>query len=124
MAYLLTCIETNEVIVVDDHVWREALRVAEENGWEPAGTMYDIATVLDDWCNEEWENTTSPINSILIIIQHVSLNNDWDGNYTDRENQIISEADANYLAYYIDGNGFDDALIEFLNSGSIRINAL
>ncbi len=124
MAYSLTCIETNQTIVVEDDVWKEALSQAEQSGWEPEGTRYDIATVLDEWCDEPWENNNSPINSILSIIQHVSLFNEWDGNYTDCENQIISEADANYMAYYLDGNGFDEALIDFLNSGSIRINSL
>jgi hypothetical protein len=45
----------------------------------------------------------------------------WDGNYTDKCNQVVIQDDAVYLAFALDGTDVNIELIDFMKKGSFRI---
>lgn len=117
MKYTLLQIDSGNSIHIDDDYWHKILETARKEGWEPEGTQFDLMFELDEAFNDD-------DNEPYRLFQYVMKNNDyneWDGNYTDRENQIISEPDAYYLFQAIEGIIDDPPLHEMLMKGNIRI---
>lgn len=117
MPYHLVNTETFEYYFCDDEVWISALKYAEENDWQPAGTYYDFVYDTDDICFD--------IDDQLIYLYTLYMNqndqHEWDGNYTEKRNQIVTYEDILYLPLCLKGSGAPAELIEFIEKGCFRI---
>ncbi len=117
MFYLLQNVETDEFFSCSDGEWITALEVAKENYWEPDGTTFDVACCINDDC--EHVDDLMAVYFAMIIIRSEFL--EWNGNYTDKRNQVVMYEDAVYLAQALDGTEVNPDLIDFMRKGSFRI---
>jgi len=117
MAYHLLNLETSEYYYCDDHVWTEAIRIAEENDWGPDGTFFDIVYQTNDQCFD----SDDPGYWMFVFTSLRNESQDWDGNYIEKRNQVVLYEDTIYFAMSLDGTGVSTELIEFIRKGSFRI---
>lgn len=117
MSYILLQIDSGKSIELVEEYWREILTTGEREGWEPEGTAFDFIFQLDEAIDEGDDEMHRLFNYIL-------CNNDfitWNGSYTEKENQIISESDAYCLFQAIEDVIDDEALHAILREGNLRI---
>jgi len=117
MPYHLLNIATGESFTCRDETWHSCLDLAEKEGWKPDGTLFDYKFILDESTDENDDIMYTLYMSL--VVHHRFL--EWDGNFTDRANQIVSHDDAHYLALNIRGLIDNRELIEFIAKGSFRI---
>ena len=123
MAYVLRNVETGKTIQVEDEVWRALLKEAGENGWDPEGTRLDVPAMIDDMCCEVDDLGYDANANTWIMLQIMSFEGQWDGNYTDKENQIVGDGDGAMISYCLSGCDYDDELVDFLCEGEFMICA-
>jgi hypothetical protein len=68
--------------------WGQVLELAQQYGWEPAGTEMQPTEVLDADGNIDHELTD----------QFMAIREDWDGNYVTNDWQHVSDDDAAHIA--------------------------
>lgn len=119
MSYHLLNVETGEYLYIDEHVWIKALETAKENYWQPGGTSFDLAYSIYDEC--EFLEDPMEIMFMIIVINNEIM--EWDGNYTEKKNQVIDYEDTLYLADSLNGTDTPAELVEFIQKGSFRICA-
>ena len=97
--------------------WEEALAAAEENGWNPGGTVLDLAFQLfiHPEPNYLYENELF----VLLYLHNYCL--DWNGDYHSPEHQLVRDEDCANLRYALEGSVSDSLLLAFLDGGSFRI---
>ena len=117
MAYHLINIETLEHYTCDDQSWIKALDAAKENWWDPDGTMFDYIYETEDIC---WDSDDYAHYMFTLLIS-MTESFEWDGNYIEKRNQVVSYEDTIYLASSLEGTDTDMGLIEFITKGSFRI---
>ncbi len=117
MSYLLINIETGASYRMDDHQWLKALDRAKQNYWDPGKTAYDVAEVVKDDC--EFLDDEGTI--LFTVLMALCENEEWDGNYIEKRNQIVEYEDTLYLADALKGTEFDPELVEFIYKGPFRI---
>lgn len=117
MAYLLINIETGEQFTCDEKVWIDAFEAAKADGWDPEGTMYDAAYVLDD----ELDYVDDDNEKLWRIYKEVGTEFDWDGSYIEKKGQVVTYGDSYYMVMSLKCAGVDPALCEFVAKGSFRI---
>ncbi|MBN2158138.1 MAG: hypothetical protein JW807_01990 [Spirochaetes bacterium] len=119
MAYTLMNLSTMRSLTVSDGEWSRFLAEARANGWEEEGTRYDFSCQVDDIYDSLYDYLYN-----LFLIFHVARELfEWDGNYHERKNQVVSEGDALHLSQALEETAGDDnrALLDFLREGSFRI---
>lgn len=119
MAYTFQNINTNQTCCCGDEDWVRYLDDARAAGWEAEGTIFDFAREVDD----SYDDMNDYLFNLWMII-HVSREMfEWDGNYTEKKNQLISESDAYYLMLALEKGPVPPGreFLDFLNSGPIRI---
>ncbi len=117
MKYVLLQIDSGESLHLDKDYWLKIIKTAEQEGWEPEGTRFDLMFELDDAFSDSDDE-------MYKLFQYITKNNDyieWNGNYTDKANQVISEPDAYYLYQAIEGVIDDPPLHDILMKGNLRI---
>ncbi len=119
MGYRIENIITHQSAACREDRWRGLLEAARGNGWDSEGTSYDFAYEVD----EAYDDMADYLYNLWMIF-HVSREMfEWDGNYTDKKGQVISESDAYRLMQSLEQSaGPDDrGLLDVLNSGPVRI---
>jgi len=117
MKYTLLQIESGESLTLDEEQWLTILETAQKEGWDPEGTRFDLFFEMDEAFEEDDDE-------LYRLFSYLTLNSDyveWDGNYTDRANQVISETDAYYLFKATEDVIDTPPLFSLLAKGSIRI---
>ena len=117
MAYRLLHIDSGTSLTLTEEYWHEILKKAEDSGWEPEGTLFDLDFVLDESLEE---STGSAGRLYASIVSHNELR-EWNGSYTEKENQIITESDAYYMFQALEEVTEDPLLFELLCLGALRI---
>lgn len=115
--YYFQNIDTGTIIRCEERVWLELLAAALEAGWEPEGTVYDFVTAVDETIDEAFDEMTQLY--LLLTVYH--RRNGWDGNYRERENQVVNGEDACSFADALRAVEVDPALLGFFNAGGFRI---
>jgi hypothetical protein len=119
MAYTLLNLATMRTITVGDEQWPRYLAAARENGWKEEGTRYDFSCQVDEIYDTMYDYLYN-----LLLIFHVARELfEWDGNYHEKKNQIVSESDARILSQALEKIAApgDRGLLDFLESGAFRI---
>lgn len=119
MSYTFLNINTLQSFTCDDDAWLRYLETARAGGWEAEGTQFDFASEVDD----AYDPMVDYLYNLLMIFYVSREMLEWDGNYTDRKNQVVSESDAYYLMLALEKEWAspDRGLLDFLNSGPFRI---
>lgn len=119
MGYELVNLRSGEIHSCSDELWRRIIEGALDNFWEAEGTTIDfyfeLEMTLDEMYSDDW-------NMLLMCCAHMKRIN-WDGNYIEKENQLVSDSDAEGLRRAITGLDADPALIAFLAKGCFRIRS-
>ena len=117
MSYHLVNIDTLDYYYCDDNVWIAAIEFAGNNDWYPAGTFYDYLYDTNDLCygNED------RLYYLFTLIMNQNDSWEWDGNYIEKKNQIVTYEDTIYLPLCLKGGDAPQELIDFIQKGSFRI---
>jgi len=117
MPYLLTSVNENVTCKCDDPYWVRVIDLAREEGWQPDGTMYNFDSRVDELTDEMYD----PLYNLFFVVMCFNEIWQWEGSYTEKENQIVTDEDAYYLRLALQGTGTDEELMRFLEKGSFRI---
>jgi len=117
MAYHFVNTDTGEYFYCDDQVWLHALETARSNGWQPEGTRYDLIYSIDDEM-EPSDGIMEYYYSSMIAYHEFQY---WDGNYTDRCNQVMELEDTMDMLDALEGTDVDRELFDFIDKGGFRI---
>ncbi len=116
MNYHFVNIETGEFFICEEKLWIKTLETAQEEGWDPDGTFYDVNSQYEEYDYDEDYNRT-----LYCYCMHISEMYQWDGSYTDRRDQVVGYEDTIYLVKALEGTGADADLVSFIEKGSFRI---
>ena len=119
MGYRLENTSTHQSVTCPDEHWRLLLEAARASGWEEEGTQYDFEYGVD----EIYDGMADYLFNLWMIF-HVSREMlEWNGNYTDKKGQVVSESDAYGLMQALEKtpHADDRGLLDFLNIGPFRI---
>lgn len=117
MKYSLVSIEKGQAYHCEEEAWKEILYLAENNGWEPEGTVLELNFEIE----ENWDPDMTYVETVFIVIQSHMKCIEWDGNYTDTENQVVTDSDVGQMLWALDGIDIDDGLAQVMEAGSFRI---
>ena len=119
MPYQLQQIRSHRTFTSSDDEWLGWLAEARRNGWDEEGTQYDFPYQVD----EEYDAMVDYLYNLWMILHLTREMFAWDGNYTEKKNQVVSESDAYYLMQALAGTwqSADRGLLEFLGEGPFRI---
>jgi hypothetical protein len=119
MPYQLQQIHSHRIFTCSDDEWLACLDEARRNGWDEEGTQYDFSYQVD----EEYDGGVDYLYNLWMILHLSREMLAWDGNYTEKKNQLISDSDAYYLRQALDETWRpeDRGLLDFLGEGPIRI---
>ncbi len=118
MAYTFLNLNTLQSFTCGEEEWQRLLEAAHAGGWEEEGTEFDFACEVDD----AYDSQVDYLYNLLMIFYVSREMFEWDGNYTEKKNQIVSESDAYYLMLALEKEpAADRGLLDFLNSGPFRI---
>ncbi len=115
--YTLINSVTGERCECDERSWEEALRLAKENGWEPEGTRIDF----DNEIERQWDDRSDYGWNLLMMLGIHMMRLRWDGNYVDREHQVVPEPDSYGLYRALEGSGVGGELLSFIRKGPFYI---
>ena len=101
MGYDLFSTETNHDYHFNNRGWVWILEIAQNHGWIPKGTIYDVDYLVneEDRFRRE-EEDLPPMNDIERSNYRKELEETvetWDGVYVYNEGQVVTEEDANNL---------------------------
>jgi hypothetical protein len=121
MAYTLRNLNTHQAFACGDGQWIRLLETARANGWNEEGTRFDFAFEVD----ETYDTMVDYLYNLWMICYLAREMFEWNGNYTDKRNQVVSESDAYYLMQSVEKTWAtnDRGLLDFLGIGSFRICA-
>jgi hypothetical protein len=119
MSYLFQQLESHRTLACSDEEWNRCLAEARRNGWDEEGTQYDFSYQVD----EEYDAMVGYLYNLWMIMHLSREMFAWDGNYTEKKNQVVSDSDAYYLMQALAETWLseDRGLLEFLGTGSFRI---
>jgi hypothetical protein len=118
--YLFINLRNNTGFFCDESVWLNAVDIGKNNGWMPEGSVFDFNYVLDDNCDE----TDEMLQKLFILITVNNRYTEWNGDFIEKENQIVTEKDSTalYNALIASGENVNGRLLSFLSMGSFRIS--
>ncbi len=117
MTYFFESINTQLFYRCEEETWRSVLSEARQNGWEPEGTVLDFEFEMD-------YNIYDDMSYVETLFEVAKANMrclEWDGNYSDNGNQVVSDRDVGELMYALDGVDVPGELMKLLEAGSFRI---
>lgn len=117
MAYVFASLDGLKRVECGEEEWRKALEEAGSLGWSPEGTRFDFQYQVE----EIWDGGLDYAWNLLRMVETHMMALGWNGNYTEKENQIISESDAYELSLYIDSAIVGQELLDLLGEGAVRI---
>lgn len=117
MSYVFTSIHENTTCTREDRYWVRLLDTARDEGWQPDGTLYDFDFQVDDLTDELYD----PAYNLFFVVMCFNEIWQWDGSYTEKENQVVTDEDAHYLRLALQGAWDDEELMCFFEKGSFRI---
>lgn len=119
MSYrLVRCNAENEFYSIDDEEWIRVLDEARRGDWAPEGTYLDFEYELDTM----WDDMFSYDYRLLLTLTAHMRCLEWNGaNYTDTENQIVSDNDAYNMYVALMYSDVDQAFLDFISAGGFRI---
>lgn len=119
MPYVFASLDGTRRVECGENEWRKALETARARDWDPEGTRIDFQFQV----NEVWDDGFDYTWNLKRMLEVHMMATGWDGNYTEKENQIISESDAYALYCSLDETLVSPALLELLGGGAVRICA-
>lgn len=117
MNYHLELIYSKEKFEISKEKWVRALGFAKENGWQPAGTYLDYDTELDDF----WDEDQGNMYQLWMVLTALNSCHEWNGNYTEKRNQIVSDKDSYELMLSLEINDEFLDLAVFIGGTSFKI---
>ncbi len=119
MSYTFLNINTLQTFTCGDDLWIGHLESARANGWDEEGTRFDFTCEVDD----AYDPMVDYLYNLWMIFYVSREMFAWDGNYTGKKNQVVSESDAYCLMQALEKEWTspDRGLLDFLNSGPFRI---
>ncbi|MDY0361249.1 MAG: hypothetical protein RBR08_07340, partial [Desulforegulaceae bacterium] len=90
MNYHLESLISKEKFCLSEEQWINALEFAKNNGWDPAGTILDFENELDML----WDDSQSRMYNLWMVLTCHNSCHEWDGSYTEKQNQIVSDNDS------------------------------
>ncbi|MCB9481381.1 MAG: hypothetical protein H6681_06200 [Desulfobacteraceae bacterium] len=117
MNYHLESLISKEKFIISKEKWLKALEFAKQNGWSPLGTILDFESELDLMWNEDQSRM---YNLWMVLTCHNSCH-EWEGSYTEKENQIISDTDSYELMLSLEMSDEFAELAQFVAGISFRI---
>lgn len=115
--YILVNLYNDDGYVCSDDLWISLLDLAQSYGWKPKGTRYDFIHEMEE-CSEDNDDEMTSLFTLI------SINNrrlEWNGSYSEKENQIVRKSDAVNLYQALKITGIDPELLSFIKQGSFRI---
>jgi hypothetical protein len=122
MAYTLENLSSRKIFTISDDAWLGDMATARENGWEEEGTQYDLAHQIDETYDPMYEYQYNLWMTFCLMREMF----EWNGNYIEKNNQIVSESDAYFMMKALEKtwSADDRSFLEFLGSGALRICAV
>ncbi len=117
MAYVFASLDGARRVECGDSEWHSVLETARGRDWEPEGTTIDYEFQVE----EVWDDKNDYTWNLMLAFQAHMMALGWNGSYTEKENQVISESDAYALYLSLDRTSADGALLELLSAGAVRI---
>lgn len=117
MGYILKNLNSGETYQCSDEFWINAINEATQNGWNPKGTRLSLEKEIDDVFDEAYGRM---YNLFLVLSSHAKCI-EWDGNYTDKEYQIVVQEDASNMMEELIYMGAEPDFLDFLAKGSFEI---
>jgi hypothetical protein len=119
MPYLFEQLETHRTHTCTDEEWLGYLAAARASGWDEEGTRYDFPFQVD----EEYDDMVDYLYNLWMIMHLSREMIAWDGNYTEKKNQVVSGSDACCLMQALaeTWQSEDRGFLKFLGSGPFRI---
>jgi hypothetical protein len=119
MAYTLKNTVNGETYRCEDSFWLDIIKKAIESGWLPQGTKLSLENEIESTCDEMYGKM---YNLYLVLAAHARCL-EWDGNYTDKENQIVSTEDASNMLEELIYLGINPDFLDFIAKGSFEIGS-
>ncbi len=119
MTYVFASLDGRKRAECGEKEWKAALDSARARDWDPEGTRIDFQFQVDEVWDERFDYTWN----LKRMLEVHMMATGWDGNYIEKENQIISESDAYALFCSLDETLVSRALLELLAGGAVRICA-
>lgn len=123
MSYIFINTETLEVYSCKEDEWKRAFNFACEDGWVPDGTEYDLECQVMENCSGTEEPDYDEKSNLFYVLVSMNELTEWDGNYFERKNQIVTGVDAYYMVLSLECGDFSPDLLEFMKKGSFRISS-
>jgi len=117
MGYRFINIRTGETYSCPNEFWLDILKAASENGWKPKGTRLSLEREIDDTFDDSFGRM---YNLFLVISAHARCL-EWDGNYTEKEYQVVGQEDIANLLEELIYMGTDPLFLDFLEKGPFEI---
>lgn len=117
MSYLLQSLNDLERLIIPDDEWIYLLDSARKSGWSPEGTVYDFWQQIDYYCDDD----DDLMHNTYMFINTIDRNLKWDGNYIEKENQILTDDDVYYFRKSLAGVCRSLDVLNFFEKGSFRI---
>jgi hypothetical protein len=97
--------------------WRNLLETAKEAGWEPQGSILDLAFQL--FVHPDPNYLFESQLFVTLYLHHYCLN--WNGDYASPEYQLVCDDDARNFLHALECTGAEGTLLQFISLGSFRI---
>ncbi len=102
---------------IREEQWQIILDAAKEAGWQPMGSILDLAFQL--FIHPEPNYLFESQLFVTLYLHHYCLN--WNGDYASPEYQLVRDEDAQNLHQALVYAGMDEKIRGFIAKGSFRI---
>lgn len=117
MEYHLEQLYSKEKFSISQSKWLKALNFAKDMGWHPAGTVLEFEKELDDL----WDEDQSRMYNLWMVLMSQNACTQWEGSYTEKENQIITDTDSYELMLSLEMSEEFVDLAGFIGGTAFRI---
>lgn len=117
MAYVFASLDGMRHVECGENEWLKAIDAALSRDWEPEGTKIDVHYQVEELWEEYLDYTWNLMRMCEVHMMAIT----WEGSYTEKEDQIISESDAYALYCTLDETLVSRALLDLLAGGAVRI---
>lgn len=117
MEYHLEQLYSKQKLSISKTQWLKALEFAKSTGWEPTGTVLEFERELDDM----WDEEQGKMYNLWMVCISQNACTQWDGNYTDPEDQIITDNDSYELMLSLETSEEFIELAGFIGGTAFRI---
>ncbi len=97
--------------------WHTLLEMAREAGWQPMGSVLDLAFQL--FVHPEPNYLFESQLFVTLYLHHYCLN--WNGEYANPEYQIVRDEDAQNMHQALEYAQAEGRILAFIGKGSFRV---